>query len=180
MITYTEDIKSICKIIQELYTGTKDNKEIHTDEIEKYLIVGEGSHELNLVVIGLMHHVKGKEYIKRKDIELWCELVMEDIIVYALLYAPSEKIGNERIDYREVLRGIAKVIQKSSPEVNKLVRELYKCVCELVVENETLHLALQEAIWTLACVPNDMDSEIKIDKRRIIREIERRYRECVE
>lgn len=66
MITYTEDIKSICKIIQELYTGTKDNKEIHTDEIEKYLIVGEGSHELNLVVIGLMHHVKGKNISKGK------------------------------------------------------------------------------------------------------------------
>ena len=50
-------------------------------------------------------------------------------------------------------------------------------------ENHTLNQVLQpeinEVIQALEYVPVDMDNEIKIDKKRIIKKIEKRYKEWV-
>lgn len=179
-----ESIKTACGLVGGLYEATKDNQMAKTCEL-KYLLEDKANIDSNDEAKELIKVIENKEYIIRKDIEQLSEQVMEDMIVDILMYLPCRMLGKQDTEryYKDVLVGITKSIERRSPEVSKLVSGVYRHVCMEKAENHTLNQVLQpelnEVIQALEYVPVDMDNEIKIDKKRIIKKIEKRYKEWV-
>nr|DAQ48084.1 MAG TPA: hypothetical protein [Bacteriophage sp.] len=186
----TESISGLTTLIGALYEGTKDNKLCYMYNYEDRLLVSvspvaknryyktEEIEEL-LQEIEQCKREKVIYHVERKDIEEWSERKLIEVFAYGLVKKPWEHLltEEEKDTYGIALRELVKGIRNSGDAVMELKYTLIKKLSELKKDNQYGKGIWYEIEEAQDCMREIEGTEQKVNKGRLIQEIERAYKE---
>lgn len=183
-------------LIKSLYDGTEYERECIIEEQNGLCINVEpwekDYYMKNGMTDTLREEIKEKKkdtvyVVKREDIEEFCQRLIQGIYVCVTIHILTghELMLEEQKDYRRVLKNIVTIIKR-----HKLMNEILESIREYVEEEQMIakrdgkemdirKIVYSEMIEQLIDAEIESKEGIEVDRRRVIREIEKEYRECM-
>ena len=118
--------------------------------------------------------------VEREDIDEYCKRVMKDLLVSGLVYVPRQYEAVKTMQREEKMYyQIVKSIQKG----DNTVQDIIKSVENEINEKDDSNIVAQDirlAMRNIECeLTNDVKEELRVDKRELVRGIEKVYKEVV-
>ena len=118
--------------------------------------------------------------VRREDIDGYCKRVMKDLLVSGLVYVPRQYEAVKTIQKEEKMYyQIVKSIQKG----DNTVQDIIKSVENEINEKDDSNIVAQDirlVMRNIECeLTSDVKEELRVDKRELVRGIEKAYKEVV-
>lgn len=184
-------IQEAVKMVRDLYKGTRRDEVCCIRVYDKCMTITVGPAKTNKIeehclVYVLTEVIAGKRVgyddvykVRRKDIERFCQSVLQSVFEQILIEVPKEFIdGTDLDEYRGIVKEIVKVIERGSVTLDDLVYEIYDYAEERKGQTKSKNVVneLREMQNTLReILVYDADC-VEIDRRGIVKAIERIYK----
>lgn len=201
MIIERTSIRKAARLISELYRQTRDNKICGIYE-EAYIIQTQteqglwNSYKKDEITNRLMSEIRDcvvyeneygvKEYkVKREHIDGYGKELMKDVLVSGLVSVPKQHVPHHVIKSKEGLYyKIVKIIQSGDGTALNILSGIREEL-ENILENTQEETLVEKYVnYTMAEIDYEMHesvkSELKIDKKELIKGIERAYKEVIQ
>ena len=179
------------RLVYLLYKLTQKGRTVPVDVEEtriRILMVGTFgvSFKHDDLTESLLEWIKGckkekiKDKVEREDIDEYCKRVMKDLLVSGLVYVPRQYEAVKTMQREEKMYyQIVKSIQKG----DNTVQDIIKSVENEINEKDDSNIVAQDirlAMRNIECeLTNDVKEELRVDKRELVRGIEKVYKEVV-
>lgn len=201
MIIERTSIWKAARLISELYRQTRDTKTCgiyeETDKIQTQTEHGLwNSYQKDEITDKLMSEIKEcvvyenecgvKEYkVKREHIDGYCKELMKDVLVSGLVSVPKQYVPHQVVKSKEGLYyKIIKIIQSGDGTALSIlsgIREELENILENIQEETLVEKYMNYAMAEIDYEMHEsVKSELKIDKKELIKGIERAYKEVIQ